>query len=243
MVEPGDEKAADVTGRGHLHVSQADREHVIDTLKAAFAQGRLARDEFDVRIGQTLTARTGAELATVTADIPAGLTGAGPPRKRARARVRRPVNKAAVWGACGLITPAILAAALLPDNGTAWGTLAPLSFLYCIGWLVAGIIMLASWHRKLTRADGAGAQPLRKPAKARAARAAAWSLFGIIMPAVCWVAAIPGHTTAGVVVTYAAVIYSTFWLLGAFVVLAPHLSWTRPYAEQLRGQAPDNLAS
>ena len=153
------------------------------------------------------------------------------------------MNKAVVWGACGLITPAVLAAALIPDNGTAWGTLAPISFLSCIGWLVAGIIMLASWHRKLTRADSAGAQPLRKAAKPRAAKAAAWGLYGIIMPAVCWVAAIPGHTTVGVVVTYAAVIYSTFWLLGGFVVLAPHLSWTRPYVEQLRGQAPDNLAS
>jgi len=40
---------------------------------------------------------------------------------------------------------------------------------------VARIIMLASWHQKLTRADSAGAQPLRKPARARAARAAAWA--------------------------------------------------------------------
>ena len=32
-------------------------------------------------------------------------------------------------------------------------------------------------------------------------------------------------------------------LPGGFVALAPHLSWTRPYVEQLRGQAPGNLAS
>jgi hypothetical protein len=233
MAGPGDEKTVGTTGRGHPRVPPADREHVIDTLKAAFVQDRLTKDEFDLRISRTFAARTPAELATVTADIPAGLTGA-----------RRRVNKAVAWGACGLITPAIFAG-VLADNPIAWAVLAPLSFRYFIGWLVAGIIMLASWHQKLTRADGAGAQPLRKPAKvrARAAKAAAWGLYGTIMPAVFWVAAIPGHTTVGVVVTFAVVIYSTFWLLGGFVVLAPHLSWTRPYVEQLRGQAPDNLAS
>ena len=52
-----------------------------------------------------------------------------------------------------------------------------------------------------------------------------------------------GHPRVGVVVTFAVVIYSTFWLSGGFVVLAPHLSWTRPYVEQLRGRAPDNHAS
>lgn len=74
MAEPRDEKAADVTGR-HLCASQAHREHVIETLKAAFAQGRLARDEFDARIGQhpaSLTSRTvplpaGAQPKTPTA--------------------------------------------------------------------------------------------------------------------------------------------------------------------------------
>ena len=232
------------TDRGHLWVPPANREHVIDTLKAAFVQDRLTKDEFDLRISRTFAARTLAELATVTADIPAGLTGARPRPRPARARAQRRVNKAVAWGASGLITPAIFAG-VLADNPIAWAVLAPLSFLYFIGWLVAGIIMLASWHQKLTRADGGGAQPLRKPAKvrARAAKAAAWGLYGIIMPAVFWVAAIPGHTTVGVVVTFAAVIYSSFWLLGGFVVLAPHLSWTRPYVEQLRGQAPDNLAS
>jgi Domain of unknown function (DUF1707) len=243
MAGPGDEKAAGTTGSGHLRASHADREHVIDTLKAAFAQGRLTKDEFDLRIGQTLAARTYAELATVTADIPAGLTGARPLRKAARARARRPVNKAVVWGACGFITPAIFAG-VFADNHLAWITLAPLTFFYFIGWLVAGIVMLVSWHQKLTRADGAGAQPLRKPAKARArvAKAAAWGLYGIIMPAAVWVAVIPGHTTVWVMVTYAIVVYSLFWVLGTVVILAPRLSWTRPYVEQLRGQAPDHLA-
>jgi len=35
-------------------VSHAGREQAVEMLKAAFAQGRLDRDEFDVRVGQAL---------------------------------------------------------------------------------------------------------------------------------------------------------------------------------------------
>ena len=62
---PADEKAAAVA-RGRLRASHADREHVIGTLKAAFVQGRLTKDELDLRIGQTFAARTYAELARLT---------------------------------------------------------------------------------------------------------------------------------------------------------------------------------
>ena len=76
---PGDDRAAGPEGRGRLRASHADREHVIETLKAAFAQGRLTKDEFDARVGQVFASRTYAELAAVTADIPAGLAAAQPP--------------------------------------------------------------------------------------------------------------------------------------------------------------------
>jgi Domain of unknown function (DUF1707) len=56
---------------GRFRASDADREQVIDTLKVAFVQGRLTRDELDARAGQTFASRTYAELAAVTADIPA----------------------------------------------------------------------------------------------------------------------------------------------------------------------------
>jgi hypothetical protein len=72
---PGDEKAAGGSGHGHLRASHADRERVIATLRAAFIQGRLTRDEFDLRVGRALGSRTYAELAALTADLPAGLTG------------------------------------------------------------------------------------------------------------------------------------------------------------------------
>ena len=54
MAGPRDEQAAAPAGRSHLRASHADREQVIETLKAAFVQGRLAKDEFDLRVSQDL---------------------------------------------------------------------------------------------------------------------------------------------------------------------------------------------
>ncbi|MGH3124433.1 MAG: DUF1707 SHOCT-like domain-containing protein, partial [Streptosporangiaceae bacterium] len=70
--------AARAADGGRLRASHADREQVIGTLKAAFVQGLLDKDEFDLRVGQTFGSRTYADLAAVTADIPAGLSLAQP---------------------------------------------------------------------------------------------------------------------------------------------------------------------
>ncbi|HUB38529.1 MAG TPA: DUF1707 domain-containing protein [Streptosporangiaceae bacterium] len=80
MAVPGDELAGRAGGRGHLRSSHADREQVIGVLKAAFVQGMLAKDEFDLRVGQVLASRTYAELAVVTADLPVGLAAVQPPK-------------------------------------------------------------------------------------------------------------------------------------------------------------------
>ena len=96
MGRPGDEIAAGAGGHGHLRVSHADREQVIDALEVAFVQGRLTNDELDARAGRALVARTHAELAAVTAGIPAGPDLAQPP-KPARAQPRQPGNRAAKW--------------------------------------------------------------------------------------------------------------------------------------------------
>lgn len=69
MAGPGAGEAA--RGQGHLRASRADREQVIGIIKAAFAQGVLARDEFELRAGQAMAPRTYAELAALTADLPA----------------------------------------------------------------------------------------------------------------------------------------------------------------------------
>ncbi|MGH8918713.1 MAG: DUF1707 SHOCT-like domain-containing protein, partial [Actinomycetes bacterium] len=90
MAGPGDEITVAAGGRrGHLRASHADREQVIGTLKAAFVHGMLAKDEFDQRVGQALASRTYAQLAAVTADLPAKPTAAQPPEP-ARAQCEPP---------------------------------------------------------------------------------------------------------------------------------------------------------
>ena len=100
---PADEQA--VPPRG-LRASHVDREQAISALKAAYVADRLAKDEFDTRVGQALAARTRAELAVITADIPAGPIGVQP--------VRSP-NQPALGvksGVCVTVSAAALAAAL-----------------------------------------------------------------------------------------------------------------------------------
>ena len=119
MTGPEDPAAA---GRDRLRAGHADREQVIEALKDAFVHGRLTRGELDVRAGRALAARTRAELATLTADIPAGPAVAGPsvvgpacPSAPAR---RRPLLRAtagsggclaiafaAVWAAANILDP------------------------------------------------------------------------------------------------------------------------------------------
>jgi len=143
MAGPGDEQAVATAGRGYMLASHADRDQTIDVLKAAFAQGRLTKDEFDARIGHALAARNYAQLAAVTAGIP---PAAPPPRRPPRQRM----SYVARWGASGVITPTILAAAFaffsLPgDRGYGVVTLV-VAFGYFLFWLSAGTDMLWQWH-------------------------------------------------------------------------------------------------
>ena len=98
MPEPRDQMPAALC-RGHLRACHADREQAIGVLKAAFVQGRLGKDELNARVGQALAARTYADLAALTADLPAGLAAAEPPYQPARARAPLPVRTAA-WLMC-----------------------------------------------------------------------------------------------------------------------------------------------
>ena len=134
--EPGAQAAAG------LRTSQADRERVIELLKAAFVQGRLDRDEFEVRVGQALVSRTHAELAVVTADLPAELIGALPRRPPVRARRRIPFNTAVTAGACmaGLVNVGMMAALL---SGNAVGVVLFIVFTVIGTILAIGAIVVA----------------------------------------------------------------------------------------------------
>jgi hypothetical protein len=109
-------------GHGRLRASRADREHVIDTLKTAFADGRLDKDELDDRVGQALAVRTYAELATVTADIPADPAEAPRPHRAARPQVNKEAVKWGLVAAVAMIPPAMFVTA-------AFGELTPLALL------------------------------------------------------------------------------------------------------------------
>jgi hypothetical protein len=50
----------------------ADRERTMDVLKAAYGEGRITKEEFELRAGRAMGARTYAQLAAVVADLPAG---------------------------------------------------------------------------------------------------------------------------------------------------------------------------
>jgi Domain of unknown function (DUF1707) len=141
---PGDELEA--VGRAHLRASHADREQVIGALKAAFVEGRLDTDEFDLRVGRTLASRTYGDLAAVTADLPTRLAGARPPEPATESANAK--KKAVVALACA--TPAIpgLLVALppIPDGSPVavlvialicvWGMTVPTGwFLLLHAWL------------------------------------------------------------------------------------------------------------
>jgi uncharacterized protein DUF1707 len=51
--------------------SDAEREHVAETLRTHAATGRLDPDELEERLGRALTARTRADLTPLVADLPA----------------------------------------------------------------------------------------------------------------------------------------------------------------------------
>jgi hypothetical protein len=130
---------------------------MIEMLKDAFVDGRLTKDELDMRAGRALASRTYADLAALTADLPAERIPAQPAHEliRAPARTRRPVNKPVKWIAYGFITPGMLAftsvVATLTGSNPAGQLLLGASVIYFWAWLVAGAQMLHTWHENRSR--------------------------------------------------------------------------------------------
>jgi hypothetical protein len=56
---------------GQLRASHTDRDEVVEQLRVAAGDGRLTPEELDDRLETALAARTYAELAALTADLPA----------------------------------------------------------------------------------------------------------------------------------------------------------------------------
>jgi hypothetical protein len=146
--EPGDQGAADAAARGYLRASHGDREHVIDVLKVAFVQGMLTKAELDARVGHAFAARTYADLAALTADVPAGLADAVPTGRAARAQTRPPMSNAAKAAICVVIAVAVAVIASIPTGGAALFVFAP---FYLMALLTAGAQGLLNWHDNRSR--------------------------------------------------------------------------------------------
>src|SRR5215472_264546 len=65
----GGRMSADPPSSPALRASDADRDRVIEVLRAAVADGRLSPAEFDERLDAALAARTFDALAPLTADL------------------------------------------------------------------------------------------------------------------------------------------------------------------------------
>jgi DUF1707 SHOCT-like domain len=165
---PEDKLAASAAGRGYLRVSHAEREQAIGTLKAAFVHGMLAKDEFDLRIGQAFASRTYAELAAVTADLPAGLAAAQPPAPspaRGEQPVPRPVRVMAAATGLYVGVQAFIFLSPWPAGDQGDPARAKIALflmsnrIYLILMLVCVAFLIAGWRRRRST----GRPPRRVP--------------------------------------------------------------------------------
>ena len=186
VVGPGDERAAGAGGRSYsyLRASHADREQVIDVLKAAFVQGRLAKDELDLRLGRVLASRTYADLSALTADLPVRLTRAEPPEPVRQPGTGQPGTRQPgqlgtgqpgtgqsgsepvpvsserkiirAWACATVVLPSLAVGVALLSSGTdiAMIAVAVALFACVVAVPVSGLMMLHSWLEKTLRQPG-----------------------------------------------------------------------------------------
>jgi hypothetical protein len=162
-----DERAA----MGRMRAGHADREQVISELKAAFVQGRLDQDELEERTARAVASRTYAELATLTADIPAPA-----PVTASAAAVSSPGRTLGLaakrTGICLLAAAALMEAAFLTRNFLLI-VAATFAALGAAGFLGYGII--DAWQERRNREQltpgpgpggpgSVGGPPVRGPA-------------------------------------------------------------------------------
>jgi len=119
-----------VARRGTLRASDADRDQIVDRLRAAAAEGRLAVHELEHRVTAALKARTYAELDATVVDLPGGRVGA---------------RRAAGPRAVGLVRahPALLVVAI-PVALLVAATVVAISVLWCVFM----ILVLVLGHRR-----------------------------------------------------------------------------------------------
>jgi hypothetical protein len=118
-IGPWDPQAA--AASGHIRASDADRDRVVDALKAAYVYGLLTREELATRTGQALAARTYADLTAVTAVLaerrPAPAPAVRNPTASNPTARKRISRKAVALGTSAVVLPPALVAAFLTFYG------------------------------------------------------------------------------------------------------------------------------
>jgi hypothetical protein len=147
----------------------AGREQVIAALKAAYVQGRLTKEEFDLRVGQALAIY--AELDALTADIPAAspavtAPAAAEPTVTARVELaREAANKKMIRqgtaGVAGLTF--VLVTALIMPHSPVLAVIVGVMLTCFVAVLAAGLLTLLSWA--LDRRSGAQGAGGSRPAQ------------------------------------------------------------------------------
>ena len=161
----------------------AGREQVIAALKAAYVQGRLTKEEFDLRVGMALAIY--AELDALTADIPAAPAvtelvatepGATEPAVAARVELAREASnrKMTRQGTAGVagLTFVLVTALIMPLN-PALAVVVGVMLTSFVAVLTAGLMTLLAWAMdRRSGAQGAGGAGGARPAPGSAPRAA-----------------------------------------------------------------------
>jgi hypothetical protein len=140
----------------------AGREQVIVALKAAYVQGRLTREEFDLRVGQALAIY--AELDALTADIPAAPPAVTARAELAREAANKKMTRQGTAGVAGLTF--VLVTALGAPHNPALAVIVAALLTCFVTVLTAGLLTLLSWAMdRRSGAQGAGGVGGARPAQ------------------------------------------------------------------------------
>jgi hypothetical protein len=168
-------------GPGATRASDADRERTVDALSAAFAEGRLTREEHSARVERAYGSLTYAELAALSADLPARPQGTPPSPAPTAAAIPRANSLAVASFVCGLIPllPATLAAIILGigarrqlrRTGERGGALATAGLALGVFWLLLTVLAVFVFRADVHCSAGPDAAGRRSAADREAAPA------------------------------------------------------------------------
>lgn len=123
-----------------LRVGDAEREHVVELLTRAQAEGRLDLFEYDERLRAGWGARTSGELARVTADLPVGRPTPAAPLPQPTGRRRAARGAVATWAFASSVN--LMIWAVVSVAGMSWvypwwiWVAGPWGAVLLAGWLV-----------------------------------------------------------------------------------------------------------